>query len=408
MNIKENIISLYSLRFLNQVIPLLSMPYLVRVLEVDGFGRLAFVTAIMGYFILVADYGFNLSATRDISKSTGNSSVIRNIYSAVLSAKAVILTGQFILLSISLLFFDIKDPFLYLLSFLFMLTQTLFPTFFFQGVGAMKWITILNVSAKLSAVILIIMLVNSPGDILLVPLINSIFGIISFILAIILIRRKYKVSYMFPKVFELFLQFKLGWNIFSSNIYGGLYAGSGVVILGLIGGNAAAANYSLAEKLLQVMKGGYLPLIQALFPWFSRFVYSTERSIKVELLKKLSICLVVVAIGSILIGINSNLIVNVLFGKEYVLVSSIFSILLLIPVVDFMRNISGVLILVNLGEERLNRQITQIGACIGIACIYVLSLSYGGYGAAIGLVTTEIFISLLITFFAFKMIRIVK
>jgi len=408
MNIKDNIISLYLLRALNQVIPLLSMPYIVRALGADSFGSLVFVTAIMGYLLLVADYGFNLMATRDISKSVGNAITISKIYSAVLSAKVLILCAQFLILCLILLLFNFDDPRLYICSFFYMLTQTLFPTFFFQGMGAMRWITILNISSKLTAVIIIILMVNSPNDVLLIPLINAVFGGGAFIVALFLIKKKYFICYTVPAVSEILNQFKSGWNIFSSNIYGGLYAGSGIVILGLVSSNTVVANYSLAEKLLQVMKGVYLPLIQALFPWFSRFITSDDKTINIELLKKLFFCLLVLTICTFLISLIADDIVVFLFGDKYLMASSIFIILLFIPVVDFLRNISGVLILINIGKEKLNRVVTQISALAGVTLIYFLSLQYSGKGAAIGLALTEACIAFLLTYFVVKEVRLGK
>jgi len=406
MNIKENIISLYLLRILNQVIPLLSMPYLVRVLGADSFGGLVFVTAIMGYLLLVADYGFNLTATRDISKSIGDTPSISKIYGAVLSAKTLILCIQLLVLCLVLSLFSLENSLLYICCFFFMLTQTLFPAFFFQGVGEMRWITILSVSSKLISVIVIILTVDSPSDLLLIPLINAAFGSVATVAAFFLIRKKYFIRIALPSIPELKIQFKSGWNVFSSNIYSGLYAGSGVVILGLVSNNTVVASYSLAEKLLQAMKGGYLPLIQALFPWFSRFISSSKQTINIELVKKMFYCLFLLAIVTIFASFGTDHIVILLFGKEYLLVGDIFMILLFIPVVDFLRNISGVLILINLGREKLNRLITQVGALLGIALIYILSLQYGAKGAAIGLVLTEVCIAFSITYCVFKIIRV--
>ena len=388
------------------MIPLLSMPYVVRVLGADSFGSLVFVTAIMGYLLLVADYGFNLTATRDISTAVGNSLAISSIYSSVISIKILILLLEFVLLSFALTVFELEGAFLYICSFMYMATQAVFPTFFFQGVGNMKWLTILSAAGKLAAVIFIFVLVDSPADVAMIPLINTIFGLFSLVAALLIVRKRYQVRFRYPAASELVAQLKLGWDVFSLNIFGGLYAGSGVIILGLVTNNAAVANYSLAEKLLQVIKGLYLPLVQALFPWFSRFISPRKKTIEVQLVKKLSLCLLVLLMSVVIIGVASDYIVPVLFGEDYYFVTEIFVILLFIPVIDFLRNISGILILVNLGEEKLNRKVTQFGVLVGIPVIYVLIVFYGGEGAAIGLALTEFSIAMCLTYFAFRIIRV--
>lgn len=408
MNLKSNIASLYMLRFLNQVIPLISMPYIVRVVGPESFGRYAFAAALMGYLILIADYGFNLTATRDVSLAQKHKKSVVPVYSAVLALKFSILALQFIVLSICLWVMRVHDYWLFIFAFLFMMSQTSFPTFLFQGIGEMKWIIILNIVGKLLTVCMTLWLVNSPDDVELIPLIAAVFGGLSFLSAVGIIRFVYGISFELPKKSVLLSQLKSGLHVFLSNLYGGLYAGAGVVILGFYGNNVAAANYSLAEKLLQVMKGAYLPLIQALFPWFSRLISREDRSVDALLLKKLGVFVIVLILGSIIAWSIREEIVMLLFGEGYTLVASVFALLIFIPVIDFIRNVSGVLFLVNMGKERITRKITEMGALIGLAMIACLSYLEGAVGAAYGLLMTEILIAFSLTIITSRIIKVVR
>ena len=82
-----NTASLYILQTVNYIIPLISVPYLVRTLGTDNFGLLAFAGSLMGYFQIVVDYGFNLSATREISLRKNDREWLSNFCSSVLVVK---------------------------------------------------------------------------------------------------------------------------------------------------------------------------------------------------------------------------------------------------------------------------------------------------------------------------------
>ena len=82
-NLLENFLSLGALQIVGYIIPLINLPYLSRILGVEKFGLVFFAFAFMQYFIMLTDYGFGLSATREIAINRHNSNNISNIFSAV-------------------------------------------------------------------------------------------------------------------------------------------------------------------------------------------------------------------------------------------------------------------------------------------------------------------------------------
>ena len=125
----KNFFSLAILQGLNYILPLLTLPYLIRVLGAEKFGLLAFATAIIGYFIVLTDYGFNFTATREVSLNIENNEKLNEIFSSVMIIKFMLFIISLFLLTILVIAFEKfnADPLLYYLTFGTVFGQILFP-----------------------------------------------------------------------------------------------------------------------------------------------------------------------------------------------------------------------------------------------------------------------------------------
>ena len=324
----SNFVSLSVLQGANYILPLITFPYLVRVLGVEKFGLLAFATATIAYFQILTDYGFNLSATRDISIHRENKEKVEEIFSSVMIIKFGLLILSFILLIILVFSFDKfrKDWEVFVLSFGMVVGQVLFPLWFFQGMEKMKYITILNILSKLLFTVAIFVFVKSQADYWKVPLLSSLGFILAGVLALWIVFREFGIRFRSPKIDAIKYQLIEGWHIFISTVAISLYTVSNTFILGIFTNNKIVGYYAAAERIVMAVRGLLAPVSQSIYPYVSKVVHeSKDRGVK--FIRKLTF-----AIGGISFFLSlclftfASFIVRVFLGNQYAFIIALSNI----------------------------------------------------------------------------------
>jgi len=223
----ENFLSLYLLQIANIIIPLITLPYLVRVLGVESFGLVSFAQVFAGFFVMFVDFGFNLSIVRLISVHSEDHNKLSELFSSVIVIKIGLLIIAFIVFSLVVL--DIQKfsshKFLYLYMYGIVIGQGLFPVWFFQGMQKMRYITVLNLIVKLLFLFLIFALIHHPSDYLWYPILLS-FGYIGILpFAFYLIIKNFKIRFFIPPINTLLYYVKYSSHFFISRIAVRLYEG---------------------------------------------------------------------------------------------------------------------------------------------------------------------------------------
>lgn len=267
----ENFTALSMLQIVNYLLPLLTLPYLVRVLNPEKFGLIAFAQALTQYLILLTDFGFNFSAVREISINRDNINKVSEIFSTVYLIKLLLTLFCFILLCLILIFpkFN-KEWQLHLLMFGTVIGNMLFPVWFFQGLEKMKYITILNILYKGIFTLLIFIFIREETDYILFPIINF-FGYLTVgISGLWIAINRFSVRLFIPTRENVIYQFKLSYHFFASRACLAIYTVSNTFLLGIGGNNEITGFYAAAEKLIRAIESMNQPVINALYPYLSR------------------------------------------------------------------------------------------------------------------------------------------
>lgn len=265
----QNVGWMYGIKAVNYIFPLLLIPYLVRVIGLEKYGLLTATQALMGYFTILVNYGFELTATRAIAMNVSDMAAVRKEYNEVMSARLVLLSGVGLLFFIGLWMYPAEIEYkLFLgMGFLLVIGDLFFPSWFFQGMQDMRTIAVINFSIKSLYLLFTVVLVRTEGDYLNVILCQGMAWLISGGISMYLIRRAY--GFWFQPVFtlgRLKKQFQEGFPIFVANACGNVYSKGAVILTSLIAGNTAAGYYSLAEKICGTVASLVQPYVSVLYP----------------------------------------------------------------------------------------------------------------------------------------------
>ena len=402
----ENFASLFTLQGLNYILPLITFPYLVRILGPDKYGLIAFANAFIGYFNIITDYGFNLSATRDVAVNRDNKEKLSEIFSSVMIIKIVFMVLSFIILCTVVFSFEkfSHNWIIYIFAFGVVLGNVLFPVWFFQGMERMKYITFLNIISKTVFTISIFVFIRDASDYIYVPLISSLGYILAGILSLIFVFKKFDVVFKIPSKIEVINQLKEGWHIFVSTVSINLYTTSNTFILGIFTNNTIVGYFSAGYTLIQAFLGMLNPISQTFYPYISRLA-SESREKAVSVIKKL-----IKGVGaftfilSLLIFIFADLIVKIVLGEQYYNSTIVIRILAFLPFIIGLSNVYAVQGLLSFGESIIIKKITIIGALTNILLAIILCPWLKHMGISISMLLAEIIITLLSIHYYYKLV----
>ena len=389
----SNFFSLSLLQTFTYILPLLTLPYLVRVLGVENFGLVMFAQAFIIFFNILVDFGFNLSATREVSINRDDKEKITEIFSSVMSIKFILIIVSFVILSVVVFSFEkfSSNWELYLLTFLMIIGQALFPVWYFQGLERMKYITIVNITSKLIFTLAIFAFIQNEDDYMLVPLLNGLGFIVGGIYSLWIIYKHFHQKFIFQSKETIMIHFKDSSRFFLSRLAASIYTTANAFVLGLFTNNTMVGYYSISEKLYMGLQSLYGPIAQTLYPYVAK-----ERNISI--FKKIFYSVISVnIIGVTFLYFFGEFIFSLLFTQEIGLESiKVFYILLVANLMTVPSILLGYPFLAALGYTKEANNSVVFGSLIYIFLVISLVIfsKISIYNIAYMIIITELFIFL--------------
>jgi PST family polysaccharide transporter len=389
----QNALSLYGVQIATYVIPLITIPYLARVLGVAGWGLVAIAQGFGSYVGILGEYGFGLSATREVARHREDREKLAFTLAGVLGAKLMLVAVSFPLALVAGRWVPVfrDHPALLWSGMFWALAQGFSVMWYFQGLERMRLVATLDISAKVLATVGVFFLVRRPEDGWRVLVLQGCGFLISAAVSLFLVYRE--VSFRMPSWAGSWEALRMGWSMFLFRSSVSLYTAGNAFILGIFVSPEFVGYYAGAEKISRAVLGILNPISQTLYPRLSHLVSHSQ--FRAARLARISIGVMGgagLAMGAVVFAL-APVIVRMVLGAHFTPAVPVLRVLaLLVPLVAI-GTVLGIQWMLPLGMDSAFNKIILLAGVINLSLALVLAPAYTDMGMAWAVVIAETFVS---------------
>lgn len=409
MNIKsiykfsENTLSLVSIKTIELGLTIWLIPYLILKVGLTNYGYYAFAMALILFLVNVLNYGFNLSAVREIAKNKHNNKLLSKIVSEVISVKIVLLLVVYSLLLFLIIvipeFWEHKT--LYFFASLILVGELFSLRWFFLGMEQLKFKVFINLANTCINVLLIVVFVQTEDDYTWIPLAEAIALLLVAVSSFIWALRKYNIHLKFSSFVEIKHYLKVNFSAFVNLLVPSTFGTITVFLVGVFGLPAQVGMMQIGVKFT-----GAFSTINTIF---TKVLYPIVNRKKSVMKVSRRVLLVFGIFLSAAMYVSSDfLITNWLKSESQINIHTIIGIVqLLSPMPFVVAIISGYGIngLLTLFKDTLFSYVTVFSTVCMVFLAWLLVPRYEFYGGAISFLASRVVYAIL-TYLSFK--KIVK
>lgn len=369
----KNTFFLYIMTGAKFVLPLIITACLTRRLGPDAYGVISYLTPVMGYFILLFDFGFNFSATKKIAQHRADPVLIEKTIAAVYTAKILLMLAGFLPLMLLLLCIDLLRQYVLLtvLYYLSTAAQIFIPDFLYRGLEKMEGVTTRYILAKLITAVLIFLAVRDDGGLILVPLAYLIGTVAAALHTNHHMVKKLGYRVALGGLREAAAELRESGIYFVSTFASTALSVTSTFVMGIVGmPTAQIAYWGVAFQVVQAVQAMYDPITTSIYPHVAG-----KRDHKFVL--RITLCLLpLVAAGCVLLYCLAGLAVKIIAGSAYLAAVPVLQALTPMLLFSFVAQMLGFPLLGALGRERQASFTTLVAAGAQILGLVGLALSH--------------------------------
>lgn len=398
----RNVISLYGAQIASYILPLVLIPYLARVLGASGWGLVAFAQGFGAYLVVVVEFGFFLSANREVARNREDREKLGEILAGVLGARGVLAAACLAVALMARHWVPAfrEHPDLLWAGVFWGLSQGFNLNWLFQGLERMKLVAAIEIPPKILATIAIFLFVRRPQDGWLVLMFLGSGYATSVIIALALAYRE--LPFHLPTWNSTRKAFRMAGGMFLLKGSLALYTSGNAFILGLFVSPRLVGYFTAAEKISRASVRLLTPVTQTFYPRVSYLVLHARA--EAQRLARIGV-IVTGASGlllAMLVFLAAPWLVRIIAGPGFGPAVPLLRILALLPILIAISHAYGEQWMLPLGLERSVTLVVLLAGGVNLALAVILVPRFAAFGMACAAVSAEA----VVAFGLFMMLRL--
>lgn len=389
--VKQNLIFQTFYQILIVITPLITSPYVSRILGAEGLGIYSYTYSITNYFAIAAMLGTNLYGSKIIASIQEDKRERSKVFIEIMSMQMMITLLGMVGYT-GYLFFVRQEDYLVSCIQILMIFSCLFNVnWFFFGLEEFKVTASRNMIIKVITIIFIFLFVREEGDLWKYVLILAGGECISQV-SLFILAQKY-IQMVKPTWNGIIKHLKPNLILFVPGIAFALNHDLDKTLIGLFSNYEETGFYYNAEKLIKIPSGIITGIGVVLLPYMTRMVVTEEEKISHTIIRKsiTPILFLTIALCGGIISICPEF-VPIFFGSGYEECIVLINIMAVTMVFSTIANIIRTQYLIPNNKDREYSILVIIGAIINCCLNIVLIMAYGAKGAAIATLIAELFV----------------
>lgn len=407
MSIKKNLLYNILYQILIMILPLITAPYISRVIGAEGIGVYSYSYSIVNYFVLFAMLGLNNYGNRSIAAVRDNREKLSQTFSEIYGLQ-MITTGIMIVLYVIYIFlFDFKNKNIAILQIIFIFSALLDINWLFFGLEQFKLTVTRNTIIKIITVICIFIFVKDSEGLWIYTVIMAGGTLLSQSMLWVFIK-KY-VSFNRSTLSGIIKHIRPNIVLFIPVIAISIYKIMDKIMLGSMTSMSQVGYYENSEKIIGIPMGIITALGVVMLPRMTNLTtngnFDTAKKYIEISLKFIMFLAIGITLG--LLGVSSQFI-PLFFGEEFLNAVPVVSVLAFTVLFLSWANVIRTQYLIPQKKDAIYIKSTALGAIANIIINILLIPSYGAVGAAIGTIFAEATVALYQTWKVRKELEINK